>query len=342
PITKREMDLAASVQIVTEEVMIKLARHARKLTGLPNLCMAGGVALNCVGNGKIEREKIFDRIWIQPAAGDAGGSLGGALEIWHRFYKKQRKADPGDSMKGSLLGPSYSDAEIVKSVEPFKAKCHVYDDASLPKVVADLIASEKVIGWFNGRMEFGPRALGARSIIGDARSPKMQSQMNVKIKFRESFRPFAPCVLAEHASEYFDLDCESPYMLLVAPVLEKHRLNTNGSSMTGLDRLKQLRSTVPAITHVDYSARVQTVDRRRHGLYYDVMKAFYEKTGCPIIVNTSFNIRGEPIVCRPEEAYRCFMFTDMDALVLGHQVFLKEEQTPLVGAEEYKKQFKLD
>ncbi len=342
PLTQREMDLAASVQVVTEEIMMKLAREARRVTGLPNLCLAGGVALNCVGNGKIQRAKIFDRIWIQPAAGDAGGSLGGALEIWHRFYKKPRKVGTTDSMKGALLGPLYTDEQIVESVKPFGAKFHVYDDASLPKVVADLIASEKVIGWFNGRMEFGPRALGARSIIGDARSPKMQSQMNVKIKFRESFRPFAPCVLAEKASEYFDLDCESPYMLLVAPVLEKHRTNTNGSSAKGIDRLKELRSIVPAITHVDYSARVQTVDRERHGIYYDVIKSFYEKTGCPIIVNTSFNIRGEPIVCRPEEAYRCFMFTDMDALVLGHQVFLREEQPPLAGAEEYKKQFKLD
>ncbi len=342
PLTKREMDLAASVQEVTEEVMLKLARHAREATGLPNLCLAGGVALNCVGNGKILREKIFDRVWIQPAAGDAGGSLGAALEIWHRFYRKPRNVNPHDAMKGSLLGPAFTDEDIIKSVEPFKAKCHVYDDATLPGVVADLIAREKVIGWFNGRMEFGPRALGARSIIGDARSSKMQSQMNVKIKFRESFRPFAPCVLAEHVSEYFDLDCESPYMLVVAPVREDKRLNTNGSKLKGIDRLKELRSVVPAITHVDYSARVQTVDRERHGIYYDVMKAFYEKTGCPVIVNTSFNIRGEPIVCRPEEAYRCFMFTDMDALVLGHQVFLKEEQPPLPGAEEYKAKFKLD
>jgi carbamoyltransferase len=245
-------------------------------------------------------------------------------------------------MKGALLGPSFSDQEIMKAVEPFGAKYRVYDDARLADTAADLIVSEKVIGWFQGRMEFGPRALGARSILGDARSPKMQSQMNVKIKFRESFRPFAPCVLAEHVSDYFDLHCESPYMLLVAPLLEKHRLRTGSNGKRGLDRLKELRSTVPAITHVDYSARVQTVDRERHGLYYDVIKAFHEKTGCPVIVNTSFNIRGEPIVCRPEEAYRCFMFTDMDALVLGHQVFLKEEQPPLAGAEEYKRRFKLD
>jgi len=343
PITQREMDLAASVQVVTEEIMLKLAKHARELTGSRNLCMAGGVALNCVGNGKIQRAKIFDRLWIQPAAGDAGGSLGGALEIWHRFYKKPRTANPGDSMKGARLGPNIGNDEAAKSIAPFNAVYKTYDDATLPGVVADLIAQEKVIGWVNGRMEFGPRALGARSIIGDARSPKMQTQMNVKIKFRESFRPFAPCIMAEHCAEWFDLDEESPYMLLVAPVLEKHRLNAESlGKLKGLDRLKELRSTVPAITHVDFSARVQTVDRARHGLYYDVMKAFYEKTGCPIIVNTSFNIRGEPIVCRPEEAYRCFMFTDMDALVLGNHVLLKEEQPPLAGADEYKAAFKLD
>ncbi len=342
PITRREMDLAASVQSVTEEVMLRLARHAREKTGSRNLCLAGGVALNCVGNGVIQREKIFDNIWIQPAAGDAGGSLGAALEVWHRFYRKPRTPLPKDSMKGSLLGPEYSDAEIVRALEPFKAVYHVYNNADLPGVVADLIASEKVIGWFWGRMEFGPRALGARSIIGDARSSHMQRQMNVKIKFRESFRPFAPAVLEEHVGDYFDLDCESPYMLLVAPVREDKRLPSENGRLAGLDRLKELRSTIPAVTHVDYSARVQTIDRERHGMYYEVVRAFHEKTGCPVIINTSFNIRGEPIVCRPEEAYRCFMFSDIDVLVLGHQVLLKTEQPELAGAEAYRSQFKLD
>lgn len=344
PMTRREMDLAASIQVVTEDVMLHLARHAREKTGMKNLCLAGGVALNCVGNGKILRERVFENIWIQPAAGDAGGALGGALDAWHSFYKKPRTVVPGDAMRGALLGPEWSDGDIIKSVAPFGAKFHAYDDSTLPGVIADLIASEKVIGWFSGRMEFGPRALGSRSILGDARSPEMQRVMNVKIKFRESFRPFAPAVLAEKCSEIFEMDCESPYMLLVAPIREEHRLNVNGTGPKheGLDRLKELRSDLPAITHVDYSARVQTVDEKRHGMYYKVLRAFYEKTGCPVIINTSFNIRGEPIVCRPEEAYRCFMYTDMDVLVLGHQVFLKEEQPPLEGAEAYKAEFKLD
>jgi carbamoyltransferase len=299
--------------------------------------------LNCVGNGKILRSGMARELWIQPAAGDAGGALGAALDAWHQFYGRPRTVNPHDSMRGSLLGPAWSDQETARCLEPFGAKYRTYTDETLPDVVAGLIAGENVVGWVQGRMEFGPRALGSRSIIGDARSAKMQSLMNLKIKFRESFRPFAPCVLAERVHEWFELDRESPYMLLVAPLLEKHRLpGGDHGRAQGLDRLRQVRSTVPAITHVDYSARVQTVDRRRHGLFYDVIKAFEARTGCPVIINTSFNIRGEPIVCRPEEAYRCFMLTNMDALVLGHHVLLKQDQAPLPGAEAYRQQFSLD
>ncbi len=341
PITKREMDLAASIQVVTEEIMLRLARRAVEATGCRRLCMAGGVALNCVGNGVILRSGAVDDLWIQPAAGDAGGALGAALDIWHTFYGKPRTPQPHDAMRGSRLGPAFTDDEIAALLQPLGAVSTRHAPEDLAGVVADLIASENVVGWFQGRMEFGPRALGSRSIIGDARSPKMQSVMNLKIKFRESFRPFAPCVLAERAGEWFELDRESPYMLLVAPVRVEHRLNT-GNGRTGLDRLKEIRSTVPAITHVDYSARVQTVDRERHGPLYDVMKAFEAKTGCPVIINTSFNIRGEPIVCRPEEAYRCFMLTHMDVLVLGNHVLLKRDQPPMAGAEEYRAQFALD
>jgi carbamoyltransferase len=360
PITRREMDLAASVQAVTEEAMARLAAQALRAAGSRNLCLAGGVALNCVGNGKILASGVADGLWIQPAAGDAGGALGAALDVWHNFYKAPRQPQRPDAMQGSLLGPDWSDDEIAKRLVPFGAVGKVLAPEELPEAVAELIATENVVGWFHGRMEFGPRALGARSIVGDARSSKMQSTMNLKIKFRESFRPFAPCVLAERAGEWFGLPQgqESPYMLLVAPVLEKHRTpegesmadaagnsNDNGSA-TKIDDLSEwvnrVRSTVPAITHVDYSARVQTVDRERHGAFYDVIRAFERKTGCPVIINTSFNIRGEPIVCRPEEAYRCFMLTDMDALVLGHHVLLKKDQPPMPGAEEYRRQFKLD
>lgn len=342
-VTQREMDLAASIQLVTEEAMIGLARHAREKTGSPNLCMAGGVALNCVGNGKILREGIFDRIWIQPAAGDAGGSLGAALEIWHEFYGKEREPRTRtDSMQGSLLGPAWGDVEIREALDVLGAQYAELDDASLPGRVAELIEAGKVVGWFWGRMEFGPRALGARSILGDPRNSAMQKQLNLKIKFRESFRPFAPVVLAEHAADYFDLRGESPYMLIVADVREKHRTPVEDNGAFGIEKLNQIRSTVPAITHVDYSARVQTVDAERHGMFHRLLTAFYERTGCPVIVNTSFNIRGEPIVCRPEEAYRCFMYTDMDALVVGRQLMLKEDQPPLEGAEEYRRQFKLD
>lgn len=342
PITQREMDLAASVQAVTEDVMLKLARQAVEVTGSRNLCLAGGVALNCVANGKIQRSGIVDNLWIQPAAGDAGGALGAAYDAWHQFYRQERVPVEGDAMQGSRLGPEWTDEEITELLKPLNGKSTVYEASQLPERVAEIIASDKVVGWFHGRMEFGPRALGGRSILGDPRSPKMQSVMNLKIKFRESFRPFAPSVLAEAVSDYFGMEGESPYMLLVAPVLEKHRVDSNGAGTEGLKRVNDVRSSVPAITHVDYSARVQSVDARRSGAYYDVIKAFERRTGCPLVINTSFNIRGEPIVCRPEEAYRCFMLTDMDVLVLGNHVLLKEDQPPMEGAEEYRRQFKLD
>jgi carbamoyltransferase len=338
PLEPRHMDLAASIQQVTEEVMLRAARHVHRETGMKNLCLAGGVALNCVGNGRILREGPFERIWIQPAAGDAGGALGVALFIWHQLLGKPRQASAADSQQGSLLGPRFAETEIRAFLDGVGARYREFpDDASLCRHVADLIASEKVVGWFQGRMEFGPRALGGRSILGDSRSPRMQSVMNLKIKFRESFRPFAPSVLQECAGEYFELDShvESPYMLLVAPVRASQRLPLDGQEqrLKGLDRLKVARSRIPAVTHVDYSARVQTVDQARHGRYYEVLRAFYEKTGCPVIINTSFNVRGEPIVCAPEHAYRCFMATNMDALVLERFVLLKEDQPNLKSNE---------
>jgi carbamoyltransferase len=329
PITEREMDIAASIQKVTEDAMLKAARHVHKLTGSRNLCLAGGVALNCVGNGVILREGPFANIWIQPAAGDAGGAVGAALYVWHQLLDNVRRPQPVDSMQGSLLGPQYRDGEIKAFLDGRGAKyTHHADDRALSNAVADLMAREQVIGWFSGRMEFGPRALGSRSIIGDARSPALQSTMNLKIKFRESFRPFAPVVLKERVADYFDMEPEtdSPYMLLVAPVRHDHRTGINGEQSRGLDKLQMLRSDIPAVTHVDYSARVQTVDAERHGRFYDLVKTFEQKTGCPVIINTSFNVRGEPIVCTPEQAYRCFMSTNMDVLVLERFVLLKPEQ----------------
>jgi carbamoyltransferase len=349
PLTKREMDIAASIQVVTEEIMLRCARHVHATTGLRNLCLAGGVALNCVGNGRILREGPFDNIWIQPAAGDAGGALGVALFVWHQLLGNRRVPCAGDAQRGSLLGPRASDAQIRSFLEQSGAVYHEFDsDETLCDSVADLIAREKVIGWFQDRMEFGPRALGSRSIIGDARSPQMQTVMNVKIKFRESFRPFAPSVLRDRAHEYFDMRKgeESPYMLLVAPVHDSKRLASSGANedLAGLDRLKELRSVVPAVTHVDYSARVQTVDPQRHSRYAMLLRMFERKTGCPVIINTSFNVRGEPIVCRPEEAYRCFMATNMDALVLERFVLLKDEQpdAQMFVRDEYLAQFALD
>jgi carbamoyltransferase len=351
-ITQKEMDLAASVQAVTEDVMLKMARHAREIAESENLCLAGGVALNCVGNGKIVRENIFENVWIQPAAGDAGGALGAALLAWFQLLDNGRTPEKGDSQKGSLLGTAFDDDEIRRGIEKLGGEISpVENDADLADKVSTLIAEGKVVGWFRGRMEFGPRALGARSILGDARNAETQSKMNLKIKYRESFRPFAPCVLAEDASEYFELDSESPYMLIVAPVAEKHRRGLTPEEervMRESDDLRERvnipRSDIPAVTHVDFSARVQTVDKRRHGLYYDMIKRFKEKTGCPVVVNTSFNIRGEPIVNTPEDAFRCFMNTEMDALAIGNNILLKEEQNGAseVDKTEYQSSFALD
>ena len=344
-ITQFHMDVAASIQKVTEDVMLKIAGHVHRETGMENLCMAGGVALNCVANGLIERAGPFKNIWLQPAAGDAGGSLGAALFVWHQLWGNSRSPDQADSQQGSLLGPQYTNDEIIRFLDSAKAEYSFYENENeLCDTIARLIDSGKVIGLLAGRMEFGPRALGARSIIGDARNPEMQAKMNLKIKFRESFRPFAPSCLVERTSEYFNLDTESPYMLLVAPVREDRRvaLADEQQKLFGIDKLNVLRSDLPAITHIDYSARIQTVDPRRNPRYYRILKAFENLTGCGVVVNTSFNIRGEPIVCCPEEAYRCFMFTDMDALVLESFVCLKDEQPPMQGSEEYKKEFQLD
>lgn len=344
-LTQREMDLARSVQEVTEEVMFRMARHVRRETGLKKLCLAGGVALNCVANGRILREGIFDDIWIQPAAGDAGGALGCALATWHHYLGKERRAQGAkDAQRGSLLGPEYSRETIRQFLSERGAPFTELSDEELPERVAELIAREKVIGWFQGRMEFGPRALGARSIIGDARSPKMQEVMNLKIKFRESFRPFAPSVLREHAADYFDLDRESPYMLLVAPVVQKRRrsLTDEERARFGMDRLLTIRSDIPAVTHVDFSARVQTVDAETHPLYHRLLQAFAKREHCPVIINTSFNVRGEPIVCTPEHAYVCFMRTNMDYLVLGNFLLEKTVQKPLDKDLNWLKEFELD
>ncbi len=347
-VTQREMDLAASVQLVTEEVMLKISRHVHKTTGMKNLCLAGGVALNCVGNGEILRDGCYDKIFIQPAAGDAGGALGAALFVWYQLLGNKRESDNvKDKQTASLLGPRFSNDEIKKYLDSIGAKYHFYSDpAALADKVAEEMAREKVIGLFQGRMEFGPRALGSRSIIGDARSPKMQAVMNVKIKFRESFRPFAPCVLREHVHEYFEMrpNEDSPYMLLVADVRQEKRTQHNDNGLFGIEKLNQIRSVVPAITHVDYSARVQTVDKERHGLFYDIMKRFHARTGCPVIINTSFNVRSEPIVCYPENAYRCFKFTNMDVLVLENYVLLKDEQPGAkeVDFQDYLNEFELD
>jgi carbamoyltransferase len=349
PVTAREMDIAASIQKVTEEIMLRCARHVHAQTGMTRLCLAGGVALNCVGNGRILREGPFEEVWIQPAAGDAGGALGTALFIWHQLLEKPRRLAAGDSQSGSLLGPRYDADQIRAFLDSVGAVyCEYQSDAELCEAVADLIANERVVGWFQGRMEFGPRALGSRSIIGDARSEAMQSTMNLKIKFRESFRPFAPSVLRERVDEFFEMRPgeDSPYMLLVAPVQPSQRLRVNGTetSLSGIEKLKVSRSTIPAVTHVDHSVRVQTVDADRHDRYYTLLRAFERKTGCPVIINTSFNVRGEPIVCRPAEAYRCFLATNMDALVLERFVLLREAQPEArnVSREEYLAQFELD
>ena len=334
PLTQREMDLAASVQSVTEEIMLRMARHAQKMTGSRHLCLAGGVALNCVGNGKILREKIFDRIWIQPAAGDAGGAVGAALVAWHHHFDRPRKPSVPDAMSGALLGPSF-DAETIGEF----LKTHTSYDVPLMKEeemldrTAGLLADGKVVGWFQGRMEFGPRALGSRSILGDPRSAEMQRKLNLKIKYRESFRPFAPSVAAEHVRDYFELEEPSPYMLLVADVAHSLRKPVD-ASVQGLDKLYQIRSRLPAITHVDGSARIQTVDRSVNLRYHALLTAFGQQTGCPILINTSFNVRGEPIVCTPEDAWRCFMRTDMDVLVMDRYIIEKRPEDRLADPSE--------
>ncbi len=324
-IERRHMDVARSIQVVTEEIMLLLARHTREVTGLKHLCLAGGVALNCVANGLILREKIFERLWIQPAAGDAGGALGAALAAWYAKSENPRVAVPADSMESSLLGPGFTDGEIEAVLRSHNAVFQKLEADALLDFAVNLLKTEKVVGWFQGRMEFGPRALGNRSILGDARSPKMQSVMNLKVKFRESFRPFAPIVRRERVADYFELAVDSPYMLLVAPVKEALR-KPLPANMTGLDLLKAERSTLPAITHVDYSARIQTVSRAGNPLLYDLLLRFEQATGCGVLVNTSFNVRGEPIVCTPDDAYRCFINTEMDYLIMGGFVIERAAQ----------------
>lgn len=344
-LTQREMDLASSLQVVTEEIMLRMARHVHKETGEKNLVLAGGVALNCVGNGRILRESPFENIWIQPAAGDAGGALGGALFAWYAYHGNKREVVEGkDAQKGSYLGPEFSDVEIEQYLSMSEVVYRKLSREELPTVVAGLMAQENVVGWFQGRTEFGPRALGARSIIGDARSSKMQSVMNLKIKFRESFRPFAPSVLREHVADYFGMDVDSPYMLLVADVVEGRRIamTPEQQKLFGIDKLNVVRSEIPAVTHIDYSARIQTVHKDTNPLYHELIQAFYNLTGCPVIINTSFNVRGEPIVCRPEEAYKCFMRTEMDYLVMGSYLIAKSEQKPVAKDAAWMKEFDLD
>ena len=373
-ITQREMDLARSIQVITEEAMLKMARFVHKETGMKRLCMAGGVALNCVANGRLLREGPFEDIWIQPASGDAGGAVGIALAIWHRYLGQERVSpektgtwharngagmpvdcarDSGaatkllpyaDGMKGSYLGPQNTAQEIEDFLREQNAPYKKYCRNELPRAVAELLAMGRIIGLHQGRMEFGPRALGGRSIIGDPRSPSMQSAMNLKIKYRESFRPFAPSVLREHVADWFDLDYDSPYMLLVADVCERHRreLTPDEEKLWGIDKLNIKRSEIPAVTHVDYSARIQTVRRETNPFYWEIVDAFRERTGCPLIVNTSFNVRGEPIVCTPEDSYRCFMRTEMDFLVLETCVLDKREQPKFVEAGDWRDEFKLD
>ncbi len=327
-LTQKEMDLASSIQKVVEEVVIKLGKNIAETTGERNLCLAGGVALNCVANGILLRENIFDKIWIQPAAGDAGGALGAALGAYYIFHNNQRSVNEKDSMHGSYLGPSFNNEEIKNRLDIIGANYFYYNDEELISKTADLLTKENAIGWMQGRMEFGPRALGGRSILGDPRSPKMQKQLNLKVKYRESFRPFAPSILSEYVGEWFDHNTDSPYMLLVADVQHDKRLNMSPDEekLFGIDKLNIPRSTVPAITHVDYSARIQTVHKETNKIYHSLISKFENLTGCPILVNTSFNVRGEPIVCSPEDAFRCFMGTEMDVLVIGNYLMIKNDQ----------------
>lgn len=346
PLTQKEMELAASLQVVTEEVMMKLARYVHKESGMKYLCLAGGVALNCVANGRILREGPFESIWIQPASGDAGNALGAALAVWYQYLGNPRNADgKTDAMQGAYLGPRFSNDEIQEFLDARKIPYTKLESGKLFDVVAKYLHDGAVVGWFSGRMEFGPRALGARSIIGDARNPKMQSKMNLKIKFRESFRPFAPSVLAEYADEYFDLDGHpSPYMLLTAYIKEgrRRKMTAEEHRLWGIEKLNVVRSDIPAVTHVDYSARVQTVDKDVAPRYHALIDAFRKRTGCAVIVNTSFNVRGEPIVCTPEDAYRCFMRTNMDYLVLENFVLEKSAQPRFAEDEDWRKRYELD
>lgn len=343
-ISQREMDIAASIQKVTEEVVLRLARTLHKETGMDNLCLAGGVALNCVANGRIEREGPFKNIWIQPAAGDAGGALGAAAVIWHEYLDKDRHSDGKDKMLGSYLGPRYSADEIRSQLDATGAVYHELNDTELFPRLAEVLEGENVLGWMRGRMEFGPRALGGRSIVGDPRSPKMQSVMNLKIKYRESFRPFAPSVLDYRVGDYFEQKTPSPYMLIVAPIKEEHRiaLTEEQQALFGIEKLNLKRSELPAITHVDYSARIQTVHKETNPGYYALIEAFNERTGCGVVVNTSFNVRGEPIVCTPEDAYRCFMRTEMDYLVIENFLLDKKEQPAWDEKDAWQEEFELD
>jgi carbamoyltransferase len=343
-IAQKEMDIARSIQAVTEEVVLRLARTIHKELEVDYLCLAGGVALNCVANGRILREGPFKDIWIQPAAGDAGGALGAALVAWHEYHEQPRSVNGHDSMAGSYLGPRFNDSEIRTRLDAQGAVYEQLDAEQMPERLGDILADEKVVGWFQGRMEFGPRSLGGRSIIGDPRSEKMQSVMNLKIKYRESFRPFAPAVLAEDVSEYFELDRPSPYMLIVAPVQEKLRIEMSDEQqrLFGIDKLNVRRSQIPAITHVDYSARVQTVHNDTNPRFHAVLESFKAKTGCAVLVNTSFNVRGEPIVCTPEDAYRCFMRTEMDYLVIENFLLAKPEQPEIEKDDSWKEEFALD
>ncbi len=345
-LNQQYMEVAASIQAVTDEIMVRMARHVKKATAMNYLCLAGGVALNCVGNGRILRERIFDDLWIQPAAGDAGGAVGAALAAWYQYLEKPRVVnEKKDGQKASYLGPAFDNEQIEEFIQNLDVPYRKLSHSELITTVVDLLERETVVGWFQGRMEFGPRALGNRSILGDPRSANMQSIMNLKIKFRESFRPFAPSVMKEQVGDFFELDRESPYMLLVAPVKETVRIanpEDTDHKLFGIDKLKVIRSQIPAITHVDYSARIQTVANEDNPLFYALLKAFYQRTGCPVLINTSFNVRGEPIVCTPQEAYRCFMRTNMDYLVLGNFLLDKKVQKPLVEEKAWQEEFELD
>ena len=344
-LTQRDMDLARSVQEVTEEVMLRMTRYVHKKTAQKNLCLAGGVALNCVANGRILREGPFENIWIQPASSDAGGALGSALFVWYQYLGNKRVTDDKkDFQQNSLLGPEFKNSYLSDYLKRNNIPYTELSDEEIPEKIADLIADQKVIGWFQGRMEFGPRALGSRSIIGDARSPKMQETMNLKIKFRESFRPFAPSVIRERASDFFEINRESPYMLLAVPVKKEIRkaVSYEEQKLSGLDKLNVVRSRIPAVTHLDYSARLQTVNENDNPLYYRMIAKFNEKYGCPVIINTSFNVRGEPIVCTPADAYACFMHTNMDYLLMGNFLIKKKEQKPLDKEIDWLKKFELD